>query len=160
ALATITWKIVLPGTVASTMGAALCYYIALWGGKVFVERFHGYLGFSWGDIERMSHRMRTSGVAATIFFMRALPIVPLSLVSMVCGVADVPSRTFLVWTVLGTIPRCYILGILGWQLGSSAMAWARGVNRFESVISLTIVLAVFGGIFYLRRRLRKDVQEG
>jgi membrane protein DedA with SNARE-associated domain len=151
----LTLKVVLPGTLASTLGAWGGYYAGRFGGRLFVERFERYLGFGWDDVERMGKRVGERGVAASMFFLRALPIVPLSLVSIVSGVLTAPLSTYLLWSFLGAIPRCYILGWLGWQLGASATAWAGGVNRFESVISLVIIAAVVGAIIYLRRRERR-----
>ena len=147
-------KIVIPGTVASVLGAILGYYVGLWGGKVFIDKCQRYLGFSWADVELFGKKMTKSGLAVSLFFMRALPIVPLSLVSIVSGVIKVPLRTFIIWTCLGSIPRCLVLALLGWQMGAGALGWAKGVNRFESVISLGIVAAVIGVILYLRKRAR------
>jgi len=58
---------------------------------------------------------------------------------------------------LGTIPRCYLLAILGWQMGSRALSFSKGVDRFESLISLTMVGGVVLAILYLRRRVRKKI---
>jgi membrane protein DedA with SNARE-associated domain len=159
ALAKIALQIILPGTAASLVGAWALYYVGLYGGRVFVDRFHNYLGFDWKDVESMSGRMSKGGEAATIFFMRALPVVPLSLVSLVGGVLEVPVRLFLLWTFLGTIPRCLVLAILGWQMGTNALNWARGVNRLESLGSLALGLAVLGGILWIRRRVRSGMEK-
>jgi len=153
----ISLHIVLPGTLASTIGALLCYYLGRWGGKVFVDRFHNYLGFNWTDVLWMGQRISTSGAAATLFFMRAIPVVPLSLVSLVGGVLGLPLRTFLLWTFLGSIPRCYLLSFLGWQLGASAINWAAGVNKFESIVSVVLVGLVAGAVWYLRKRVRRQM---
>lgn len=153
-------KIVFPGTIASILGAWGGYYLGKWGGRIFVDKFHNYLGFTWADVERMGHKINLSGMPATIFCMRALPVVPLSLVSIVGGVLELPMWKFLFWSLLGTIPRCYLLGVLGWKLGASAMDWARGVNRFESLISGLIVLGVCAGIVYVRRRVRREALAG
>jgi membrane protein DedA with SNARE-associated domain len=148
-------KVVVPGTLASTIGAWGGYYAGLWGGRIFVERFERYLGFGWDDVERMGKKLDARGLAASMFFMRALPIVPLSLVSIVAGVVSAPLSAYLIWSFLGSIPRCFVLGWLGWQLGASATSWAGGVNRFESLVSLLIVVAVMAAIIYLRRRERR-----
>ena len=150
----MTLKIVLPGTVASLLGAIFCYYLGLWGGRAFIDKFQRFLGFSWRDVEVFGRKMTTGGAAASLFFMRAIPIVPLSLVSVVAGVLEVKMSTFLLWSFLGAIPRCYILAALGWQLGSSAAGWAKGINRLESVMSVTIVGLVLGVIIYIRHRVR------
>lgn len=159
ALMDMAVKIVLPGTAASALGAWALYYVGLWGGRAFVNRFQGYLGFTWKDVEAMGRRMALSGEAATLFFMRALPVVPLSLVSLVAGVVRVPFGVFLLWSVLGTLARCFLLALLGWRLGSGAMNWARGVNRYESLVSLFLVAVVAAGIVMVRRQVRRGMEK-
>lgn len=159
ALLKITGQIVLPGSIASTLGAWGMYYIGVLGGKVFVDRFQRFLGFSWKDVQRLGGRMSLHGMEWSLFFLRALPIVPLSLVSLVGGVLKVPVGIFLAWSFLGSVPRCYLLAVLGWQLGSGAMLMARGVNRFETYVSAAMAALVVGGVIYLRRKVRREMEQ-
>src|SRR4029434_4774629 len=53
ALMPILVQIVLPGSIASTLGAYIGYGIGYLGGKPLVERLQGFLGFSWSDVEKM-----------------------------------------------------------------------------------------------------------
>jgi uncharacterized membrane protein YdjX (TVP38/TMEM64 family) len=105
-------------------------------------------------VESIGSHFTRRGEEVSLFFLRAAPIVPLSLISVAAGVLEIPPRLFTVWTILGTIPRCYLLAILGWQMGSRALLIAKGVDRFESLFSLLMVLGVVGGILYVRRRVR------
>lgn len=157
ALVLSSLKIVLPGVLASLLGAWGTYYLGYFGGRVFVDKFERFLGFGWKDVESLGHHFSKSGVALTFFSLRALPVVPLSLVSIMAGVLEVSLPSFLLWSFLGTIPRCYILALLGWQLGSSTFRWSYGVNRFESAISLLMVLLVIAGIIYIRHHVKKKL---
>lgn len=154
ALSDVTWRIVIPGVVASTIGSSLLYALAAWGGKAAVDRFERWLGFSWRDVESFSARLRGPSAWATLFFMRALPVMPLSLISVAGGALRLPPGPFALWTFLGSIPRCYILALLGWQMGGRALDLARGVNRLESIGSLAVAGAVLALILFLRRRAR------
>jgi membrane protein YqaA with SNARE-associated domain len=84
ALPHILAKIVLPGAVASTLGAYIAYGIAYWGGKPVIDRFSGFLGFTWDEILGMEKRLE-GRVGAMLFLLRAAPIVPLSLISAAAG---------------------------------------------------------------------------
>ncbi|HEY7708734.1 MAG TPA: hypothetical protein VIG57_01745, partial [Candidatus Entotheonella sp.] len=53
ALWPILTQIVLPGSIASTLGAYIGYGIGYLGGKPLVERLQGFLGFRWSDVEAM-----------------------------------------------------------------------------------------------------------
>lgn len=159
AFGTASLQIVLPGVAASTLGAIGTYAVGRYGGKAFVDRFERFLGFNWKDVESLGAHFSRRGEATSLFLLRAAPIVPLSLISVVSGVLEIPPRLFVLWSVLGTIPRCYLLGVLGWQMGSKALFFAKGVDRFETLFSGLIAAGVVGGILWIRRRVRKGLAE-
>jgi len=72
ALIPILLLIVVPGSLASTLGAYVGYEI-------------GFFGFSWEDVDVLQKRLRGGQVKMTIFLLRAVPIIPLSLTSMAAG---------------------------------------------------------------------------
>ncbi len=153
ALGAILLKIVLPGAVASTLGAYIAYGICYWGGKPVVDRFGKFLGFGWTDVEAMDRRIAGGKTGLIIFLLRALPVVPLSLISAAAGSIRLPLGAFTLWTFLGSIPRCLFLGYLGWLMRESYVAIAKDLNFVEGLISGTIVLAAVGLVLWLRRRM-------
>jgi membrane protein DedA with SNARE-associated domain len=154
----IFFLIVLPGAFASTLGAFIGYGIGFYGGRVFVERYKRFLGVSWNDIEKIEKRFGKRKEKATIFFSRALPVVPLSLVSIACGALRIPKGTFTVWTFLGAIPRCFILGVLGWMLGQTYGQIAMMLDFFETVIFMLILLGVLAFVYLkVRKRIAPEV---
>ncbi|MFB3062937.1 MAG: DedA family protein [Candidatus Binatia bacterium] len=157
ALTPILLLIVLPGATGSTLGAFIGYGIGFWGGKPLVERWKGFLGLEWREVDAFQQRLRGSHVKATIFFLRALPIGPLSLISAAAGFVRLPLVTFTLWTLYGSIPRCLLLAYLGWGIGDAYHRLAHGIDRVETLLSLSIVLIVIGLIVWLRRRVRKSV---
>jgi membrane protein DedA with SNARE-associated domain len=121
----IFFKIVLPGAIASTLGAYFPYGITYWGGKPAIDRYARFLGFNWNDVLEMDKRM-AGRVNLMVFLLRALPIIPLSLISGVAGVLRLPAFQFGIWTFLG------------------------------SVISGLIVLSTMGLILWLRARMKRS----
>lgn len=150
----IVGKIVLPGAVASTLGAYFAYGIAYWGGAPMIERFKGFLGFDWDDIRAMEKRLE-GRAGPMIFLLRALPIVPLSLVSAVAGVLRLPAGPFAGWTFAGSLPRCLLLGYLGYFTRDTYEGLAHGLNKVETLVSGAIVAAVLGAVLYLRARMKR-----
>lgn len=150
----ILLKIVLPGSIASTIGAFLGYGIGFWGGKPFIDRFGKYIGFGWDDVLRGESLIRPRQ-ALMIFALRALPIMPLSLISAVAGVLRMPVGPFTLWTFLGSIPRCLILAYLGYFTRDSYRNLAGQINMAESMTSAAIVGVVLAGILWLRARMRR-----
>jgi len=149
----IALKIVLPGAVASTLGAYFAYGIAYWGGKPMVDRFGGFLGFDWADIQGMEARLE-GRVPTMIFLLRALPIVPLSLISAAAGGLRLPLGQFTLWTFIGSIPRCLLLGYLGYLTRDTYEGLAKNINTVESLISAGIVASVIVVVLWLRSRMK------
>jgi membrane protein DedA with SNARE-associated domain len=157
ALAPIILQIVLPGSIASTLGAYIGYGIGYFGGKPMVDRWQRFLGFSWEDIEAMERRFQSGQVNTSIFLLRALPIFPLSVISAAAGLLRLPLRQFTLWTFYGTIPRCLFLGYLGWGLGETYQGIAQGIDRAEGIVSGLLILVIIAGIVWLRARVRRRI---
>ena len=157
ALGPILLLIVLPGSVASTLGAFIGYGIGYVGGKPMIERWRRFLGFGWEDVERLERRFYAGKINASIFFLRALPIFPLSLISAAAGLVRLPWKRFSLWTFYGAIPRCLFLGYLGWWIGDAYHRTAYGFDRAETLSSVLILAAIAGVILWLRIRVRARI---
>jgi membrane protein DedA with SNARE-associated domain len=154
ALPPILLQIVLPGAIASTLGAYIGYAIGYYGGKPLVDRWEKFLGFSWRDVESLERRFQAGQVNTLIFFLRALPIFPLSVISAAAGLLRLPLNQFSLWTFYGTLPRCLLLAYLGWGLGETYQQFAKGIDRAEGIVSGILVLSILGAIIWLRARVR------
>ncbi|MBI2087244.1 MAG: VTT domain-containing protein [Deltaproteobacteria bacterium] len=157
ALIPILLLIVLPGSVASTLGAYIGYGIGYLGGKPLVERWQGFLGFGWREVEAMERRFRAGHVNASLFFLRALPIFPLSIISAAAGLIRLPLRQFSLWTFYGTVPRCLFLGYLGWWMGETYHQIAYGIDRAETMASVLLLGAIMGLVLWLRGKVRGKI---
>jgi membrane protein DedA with SNARE-associated domain len=154
ALLPIALKIVLPGAIASTLGAYIGYAIGYFGGKPMVDRWEKFLGFSWADVAALERRFQSGQVNTLIFFLRALPIFPLSVISAAAGLLRLPLGQFSLWTFYGTVPRCLFLGYLGWGLGETYQGMAKGIDKAEGVVSGILVLGIIAAVIWLRARVR------
>jgi len=157
ALMPILAQIVLPGSIASTLGAYIGYGIGYLGGKPLVERLQGFLGFGWSDVEAMERRFHVGQVNTSLFFLRALPIFPLSVISAAAGLLRLPIKQFTLWTFYGSIPRCLFLGYLGWGLGEPYHAIAKGIDKVETVVSLLLLGLIFALILWLRSKVKGKI---
>lgn len=152
----IMMQIVLPGAAASTIGAYIGYGICYWGGKPLIDKFKGFLGFTWEDLMAMEQRLVGRKTGLVIFLLRALPIMPLSLISAAAGSIRMPVKTFTLWTFLGSIPRCLFLGYLGWLMHDSYVSIAENFNFAEGLVSGLIVLSAGALVIWLRMRLKTE----
>jgi membrane protein DedA with SNARE-associated domain len=157
ALLPIMLQIVLPGAIGSTLGAYVGYAIGYYGGKPLVDQWERFLGFSWSNVEALERRFQSGQVKTTIFFLRALPIFPLSVISAAAGLLRLPLNHFSIWTFYGTIPRCLLLAYLGWGLGETYQGLAKGIDKAEGIVSGGLLLAILAGIIWLRARVRSNI---
>ncbi|MHB0994776.1 MAG: DedA family protein [Elusimicrobiales bacterium] len=155
-LAALLVKIVLPGAVASTLGAFFAYGFAYAGGKPLIDRFASFLGFTWADVAAMDRRL-AGKTGAALFTLRALPVVPLSLISAAAGVLRLPLKTFAAWTFLGSLPRCLLLGWLGYLTRGAYEGLAARINTAESLLSAALAAAAAATILYLRARAKRSL---
>jgi len=152
----ILWIIVLPGTIASTLGSYIGYLISYYGGKALVIRFQRFLGADWNQIENLEKRFRGKKEALSIFFTRAIPVFPISLVSIFAGLLRVPIRPFTFYTFLGSIFRCFFLAFFGWWIGATYEKAATHLDSVETLVSILMLIGMglaFGYLYYKFRRL-------
>ena len=151
----ILWIIVLPGSLASTLGSYIGYMISFYGGKALVLRFQRFLDVDWDQIERLEKRFQGKKEAWSIFLSRAIPVFPISLVSIFAGLLRIPIKPFTIYTFLGSIFRCFFLGFFGWWIGATYEKAATRIDSVETIISIAMLIGmgvVFGYLYSKFRR--------
>jgi len=152
----ILWLIVLPGTIASTLGSYIGYTISYYGGKALVIRFQRFLDVDWNQIERLEKRFQGKKEAWSLFLARAIPVFPISLVSIFSGLFRIPIRPFTLYTFLGSIFRCLFLGFVGWWAGATYEKMAGHIDSLETIISILMLIAMGGILGYLYYKFRRQ----
>lgn len=160
ALPTLIFVITVPATIAAWLFSFFPYGVAYWGGKPLLERAERFLGIGWSDIEKVRAKL-SGGVSdeVSVALLRALPVIPLSLVSAAAGAVKMDWRRYSLATLAGLVPRILCLAILGWKLGELYMGLALRFESMESVISATLVLCLAGFIIVKRIRLSERIEE-
>ena len=151
----ILWTIVLPGTIASTLGSYIGYTISYYGGKALVDRFQRFLGVDWKEVENLEKRFRGKKEAWSLFLFRAIPVFPISLVSIFAGLLHIPIRPFTVYTFLGSIFRCFFLGFVGWWIGATYERVATRIDSVETIVSVLLLVGMGVVLAYLYHKFRR-----
>jgi len=151
----ILWAIVLPGSIASTLGSCIGYMISYYGGKALVLRLQRFLGVDWEEIAHLEERFQGKKEAIAIFFSRAIPVFPISLVSIFAGLLRVPLKPFTIYTFLGSIVRCLFLAFVGWWIGATYEKVATRLNSAETFVSISMLIGMVGSLVYLYYKFRK-----
>ncbi len=156
ALIDILWIIVLPGTIASTLGSYIGYMISFYGGRALVLRLRRFLDINWEDIENLEKRFMRKKEGMAIFFFRAIPVFPISLVSIFAGLIRIPIKPFTIFTFLGSIFRCLFLGFFGWWVGATYQKVATRLDSVETIVSIIMLIAMGLTFTFLYYKFRKS----
>jgi len=151
----ILWIIVLPGAIASTLGSYIGYMVSFYGGKALVLRFQRFLDVDWNQIERLEKRFQGKREALSIFLSRAIPVFPISLVSIFAGLLRIPIKPFTIYTFLGSIFRCFFLGFFGWWIGATYEKAATHLDSVETIVSILMLVGMVAAFGYLYHKFRR-----
>ena len=106
------------GVLGSIAGAYVNYYLALWVGKPFLEKYGKWFFLKPAALERACEVFNKYG-AATTFVCRMVPAIR-QLISIPAGIARMPLGSFTLFTTLGAGVWTAILAFVGYGLGKTA----------------------------------------
>ncbi len=109
---------ILVGVVGSLAGAFANYYLALWVGKPFLEKYGKYFFVKKEPLERACELFNKYG-AATTFVCRLVPVIR-QLISIPAGIARMKLGSFTLFTALGAGIWTAVLAFAGYVIGRSA----------------------------------------
>lgn len=136
------------GALGVVAGAFIMYALAYFGGKPIIVRFGKYLGVRWEEIEKLN-RFFGRGYADELIlvFLRAIPVFPISVVSLLCGAVRIRPLAFVVTTFAGTAVRVGALSLFGWYVGREFSFYAEKIALFEQVVivaaGVTVLIFLF-----------------
>ena len=108
---------VLVGTLGSLAGAYVNYFIALYVGKPFLEKYGKYFFVKPEPLNRACEVFTKYG-AATTFVCRLVPVIR-QLISIPAGISKMPLGSFTLFTGLGAGIWTAILAFVGYAIGRS-----------------------------------------
>ena len=167
----VVWIIVIPASIASTIGSFFAYFIGYYGGKAAVVKFQKFLGFGWNEVEKAEKRFEDKkSTWIMIAVLRAIPFFPVTVVSLAAGVLHLNKWKYALATFLGSIPRVFVLGLVGWYFGPSYTVVANKLNLIENGLFLVAILVIIYLLYRLRsmylprahmavKKLRKSVKK-
>jgi membrane protein DedA with SNARE-associated domain len=142
---------IVAGVAGNVVGAWVVYYVGLYGGRPFIDRYGKYVLLKHEHIE-LTERWFAKYGAMAVFFCRMIPGVR-SFVSLPAGVARMPLWKFTMYTALGCIPFVAVLTWLGVKLGAN---WESLHQQFKwldyAVLGVIVAIVVWVVVRRLRRR--------
>lgn len=144
--------IALPASIASVVSSYFVYTIAYFGGESVIKRYGRYMDLEWREVEQLERHFGSENQKYLVMVFRAIPIVPLSLVSGAAGLFQMNWKKYGVWSFYGMLPRNFGLAMLGWYLTDDLMAVAGSISTLSHAVAVVIVATVAGFILYRKTR--------
>ena len=132
------WGTVLAGTIGGTAGSLVSYYIGLYGGRPFLDRYGRYLGATPGRLALAEDWFARYDIF-TVFFTRLLPVIR-TFISLPAGVARINIFIFTIYTFAGTLIWSIILTYFGFVLGEHWEVVGSWFHRFDLVLLAAVIL--------------------
>jgi membrane protein DedA with SNARE-associated domain len=150
ALVQIVFLVVIPASLASVVSSYFVYGIAYFGGKPVLEKYGPYLDVSWEEAKGLEDRFAGGKQHYYVALFRAVPIVPLSLISGSAGLFRMDWKRYGIWTLIGMIPRTFSLALAGWYLRDSFRVVAGYIDSLSTLVMLGSAGLVGSYLFYRR----------
>ena len=105
-------SILIFGSLGSTLGAIVGYLIGRYAALPVIVKFGKYVFIKPHHIQKAEAFARKYGVWG-VLIGRVVPVVPFKVFSIASGITNIPFFPFVACTLIGVIPRMYILAVLG-----------------------------------------------
>jgi membrane protein DedA with SNARE-associated domain len=146
------WGVGVAGAVGCVLGSWVAYYVGLYGGRRFIERYGRYVLMSRQDLDLADRWFARYG-EVIVFASRLLPVVR-TFIAFPAGVARMNLTRFTIYTFLGSLPWClglaYVGQLLGeqWDKSETLKTW---FHRFDFLIGFIILL---GAVWWVWRHIK------
>jgi len=147
------WWVATAGAIGCNLGSIVAYEVAKHGGRPFVARFGKYVLVSLEDLDRAQRFFERFGSLA-VLVCRMLPVVR-SFIAFPAGLARMNLVKFHVYTFIGSWPFCYVLAVIGRELGEAWQTDPRVKAVFHQLEAVILVAILAGGIWFVWHKLRQ-----
>lgn len=135
----------LAGALGCAIGSAVSYYVGMWGGRPFIEKYGKYILIRKGDMDRADRLFEKHG-EPIVFVSRLLPVIR-TFISFPAGVSKMNFGRFIIYSFVGSVPWCYLLTYIGKKLGENWMS-VRGYFHGADMVIGVVLLAGIGVFLY------------
>lgn len=137
------WGITLVGALGNLFGSLIAYFVGLKGGRPFLEKYGKYVLISHSKLD-MAHEWFDRYGHEAVLISRVLPIIR-TFISLPAGIAEMDLKKFTIYTFLGSLPWCFVLGYIGVQLGPN---WEI-IESYFHILDVIVVIGIVAFIAYL-----------
>ncbi len=152
ALVQVFFMIALPASVASVISSYFVYSIAYFGGKPVIQKYGRYLDIEWEEVQHLEKHFDSGREGYYVALFRAVPLVPLSLISGSAGLFRMDWRKYGFWSFVGMMPRNFVLALIGWAVKDDFMKLASQIDTVSTAVAVSAAAIVVGIIVYRKAK--------
>jgi membrane protein DedA with SNARE-associated domain len=151
------WLVGIAGAVGCVLGSLVAYWVGMYGGCPFIEKYGRYVLLSRHDLDIADRWFEHYG-EVIVFVSRLLPAIR-TFIAFPAGVARMNLTRFVIYTFAGSLPWCLGLAYVGQKLGEqwdkddTLKTW---FHRFDFLIGIALLLAVVWWVWRHIRHLRAE----
>jgi membrane protein DedA with SNARE-associated domain len=137
------WGVGVAGAVGCVLGSLVAYWVGMYGGRPFIEKYGKYILLSRHDLD-IADRWFAKHGEVIVFVSRLLPAIR-TFIAFPAGVARMNLTRFVIYTFAGSLPWCLALAYVGQKLGEqwdkddTLKTW---FHRFDFLIGIAGLLFV------------------
>src|SRR5215475_4660279 len=109
------WWVGIAGAVGCVLGSLVAYWVGMYGGRPFIEKYGKYILLSRHDLD-LADRWFAKYGEVIVFTARLLPAIR-TFIAFPAGVARMNIPRFIIYTFAGSLPWCIGLAYVGKKLG-------------------------------------------
>jgi len=148
--------IAIIGALGRIVGTSFLYFVADFAEEIVIGKFGDFLEVSHSDIERFGARFNgTARDYLTMIFLRSIPVMPSSPISVACGVLKLNYKVFAIGTGIGSIFRNFFFLYIGYTGLAATESFMEGLDSVENIVQIIFVLVLVGGFYYFYRKRQK-----
>jgi len=132
---------------SKTLASWFFYFLSDKAEDLLIKKFGKFIGFSHKEVENIGKRFDgTSKDDWVLIFLRALPVMPSTPISVACGFIKLNVKTFIRSTLVGNLIRSSIFFFLGYSGLSILESLMKGFDNIENLINIVIILLIIAGL--------------
>ena len=137
------WGVAVAGAVGCVLGSLVAYWVGMYGGRPFIEKYGRYILLSRYDLD-IADRWFAKYGEIIVFVSRLLPAIR-TFIAFPAGVARMNLPRFVIYTFAGSLPWCLGLAYVGQKLGEQ---WDKNdtlktwFHRFDFLIGIAGALFI------------------
>ncbi len=142
------WAAGLAGAMGCVLGSLVAYYVGVFGGRPFAEKYGKYILLNPFDLETADKLFAKYGEIIT-FISRLVPVIR-TFIALPAGIARMNVWRFTAYTFLGSLPWCLGLAWIGQKMGEN---WPSLREQFHQIDLIVAGFLLIGLVFWIRHHV-------